>query len=103
MDILKKIEQYRRDEEMLRWEGTFGEYLEIIKEKPWVAQSAHSRVYNMIKDAGVEEIKGHKSYNLFSNQLFVFEEALERLVEEYCGILKCKNNIFTFLHFIVVI
>ena len=23
--------------------------------KPWVAQSAHSRVYNMIKDAGIEE------------------------------------------------
>ena len=42
---------------MLKWEGTFGEYLEIIKEKPWVAQSAHSRVYNMIKDSGVEEEK----------------------------------------------
>ena len=58
MDILKKIELYRKEEEMLKWEGTFGEYLEIIKEKPWVAQSAHSRVYNMIKDAGVEEENG---------------------------------------------
>ena len=57
MDILKKIELYRQEEEMLKWEGTFGEYLEIIREKPWVAQSAHSRVYNMIKDAGVEEEK----------------------------------------------
>ena len=55
MDILKKIELYRKEEEKLKWEGTFGEYLEIVKEKPWVAQSAHSRVYNMIKDAGVEE------------------------------------------------
>ena len=60
MDILKKIELYRQEEEMLKWEGTFAEYLEIIKEKPWVAQSAHSRVYNMIKDAGVEEENGHK-------------------------------------------
>ena len=66
MDILKKIELYREEEEMLKWEGTFGEYLEIIQEKPWVAQSAHSRVYNMIKDAGVEEENGHKKYKFFS-------------------------------------
>ena len=33
MDILKKIELYRKEEEMLKWEGTFGEYLEIIREK----------------------------------------------------------------------
>ena len=83
MDILKKIELYRHEEEMLKWEGTFGEYLEIIREKPWVAQSAHSRVYNMIKDAGVEEENGHKKYKFFSNQLFGLEESLERLVEEY--------------------
>ena len=52
MDILKKIEQYREEEERLQWEGTFAEYLEIVKEKPWVAQPAHARIYNMIIDAG---------------------------------------------------
>ena len=65
MDILKKIELYRKEEEKLKWEGTFGEYLEIIKEKPWVAQSAHSRVYNMIKDSGVEEENSHKRISSF--------------------------------------
>ncbi|MBL4954311.1 PrkA family serine protein kinase [Neobacillus sp. OS1-32] len=83
MDILKKIEKFREEEEKLRWEGTFADYLELLKEKPWVAQSAHSRVYNMIKDAGIEEEKGTKKYNFFSHQLFGLEEALERLVEEY--------------------
>lgn len=83
MDILKKIEKYRDEEEKLRWEGTFADYLELLKEKPWVAQSAHSRVYNMIKDAGIEEEKGIKSYKFFNHQLFGLEEALERLVEEY--------------------
>jgi serine protein kinase len=83
MDILKKIEKYRDEEEKLRWEGTFAEYLEMLKEKPWVAQSAHSRVYNMIKDAGIEEEKGVKDYQFFNQQLFGLEEALERLVEEY--------------------
>lgn len=83
MDILKKIEMHRYEEEKLKWEGTFGEYLEIIKEKPWVAQSAHSRVYNMIKDAGIEKDGNKKKYNFFSNQLFGLEESLEKLVEEY--------------------
>ena len=83
MDILKRLETYREEEEKLKWEGTFEQYLELIKEKPWVAQSAHSRVYNMINDAGVEEINGRKSYSFFNNQLFGLEEALEKLVEEY--------------------
>ncbi|WP_039072543.1 serine/threonine protein kinase PrkA [Bacillus sp. MSP5.4] len=83
MDILKKIEQYREEEQRLKWEGTFAEYLEIVKENPTVAQSAHSRVYNMIKDSGIEEKDGKKVYSFFDKELFGLEEPLERLVEEY--------------------
>ncbi|HDX9580503.1 TPA: PrkA family serine protein kinase [Bacillus pseudomycoides] len=83
MDILKKIEQHREAEERIKWEGTFADYLEFLKDRPWVAQTAHSRIYNMVKDAGIEEVDGRKKYNFFSNQLFGLEEALERLVEEY--------------------
>jgi len=83
MSILNKIARYREEEEKLKWEGTFAEYLEILKEKPWIAQSAHSRVYNMIKDAGIEETESGKVYKFFSHQLFGLESALERLVEEY--------------------
>ncbi|MGN1385947.1 MAG: PrkA family serine protein kinase [Bacillus sp. (in: firmicutes)] len=83
MDILRKIERYREEEQKLKWEGTFAEYLELLKEKPWIAQSAHSRVYNMIKDAGIEEVDSKRSYRFFSSQMFGLEESLERLVEEY--------------------
>lgn len=83
MDILKKVEQYREEEEKLKWEGTFAEYLDIVKEKPWVAQSAHSRIYHMIKDKGIEKENGSKKYSFFSTELYGLEEALERLVEEY--------------------
>ncbi|QIW79157.1 serine/threonine protein kinase PrkA [Bacillus tequilensis] len=83
MDILKKIEQYREEEQRLKWEGTFADYLEIIKENPMVAQSAHSRVFNMIKDSGIEENDGRKTYSFFDRELFGLEESLERLVEEY--------------------
>ncbi|MCJ7840456.1 PrkA family serine protein kinase [Lederbergia sp. NSJ-179] len=83
MDILKRIEQYRSQEENLKWEGTFAEYLQLLEEKPWIAQSAHSRIYNMIKDAGVEEKNGRRVYKFFNTELFGLEEALEKLVEEY--------------------
>ncbi|MBD3861657.1 PrkA family serine protein kinase [Bacillus sp. 28A-2] len=83
MDILKKIEQHREEEQRLKWEGTFSEYLDIIKENPLVAQSAHSRVYHMIKDSGIEEKNGVRTYKFFDQELFGLEESLERLVEEY--------------------
>ncbi|QHA90445.1 PrkA family serine protein kinase [Bacillus sp. N1-1] len=83
MDILRKIQQHREDERRLKWEGTFSEYLDIIRERPEVAQSAHSRVYNMIKDAGIKEVDGTRNYSFFSEELYGLEEAIERLVEEY--------------------
>ncbi|UWE04230.1 PrkA family serine protein kinase [Laceyella sacchari] len=84
MDILKRIAEYRNREKELQWEGTFAEYLDIIKKNPRVAQTAHSRVYNMIAKAGIEtDSQGNKKYLFFSKELFGLERAIERLVEEY--------------------
>ncbi|MCF6136116.1 PrkA family serine protein kinase [Pseudalkalibacillus berkeleyi] len=83
MDILGKLQQFREEEKRLVWEGTFAEYLEILRERPEVAQSAHSRVYNMIKSHGIEEVNGKKRFNFFSDQIFGLEDSVERLVEEY--------------------
>jgi serine protein kinase len=83
MDILGKIQKYREEESRLAWEGTFAEYLDILREHPEVAQSAHSRVYNMIRDAGIEEQNGKKVFSFFNKQIFGLENSVERLVEEY--------------------
>lgn len=83
MSILKKIERFREEEERLKWEGTFEDYLELIKEKPYVTQTAHSRVFNMIEDAGVEEKDGKKIFSFFKEQIYGLEESIEQLVEEY--------------------
>ncbi|WP_163538674.1 PrkA family serine protein kinase [Gracilibacillus sp. YIM 98692] len=82
-DILKKVQEYRTTQNALKWEGTFAEYLELLKEKPYLAQSAHSRIYQMIRDEGIEEEDGVRKYKFFSDELFGLEEALEKLVEEY--------------------
>lgn len=83
MDFLKRLEEHRSLEKELAWEGTFQEYLQIVKERPWVCQLAHARIYNMIRDAGVEEIDGVKRYKFFASELFGLDKTLEKLVEEY--------------------
>ncbi|MGP4076554.1 PrkA family serine protein kinase [Halobacillus sp. K22] len=83
MDILKKIQDHREQAEELKWEGTFAEYLELLKEQPYLAQSAHSRVYNMVKDAGVVEEHDHKKFKFFDDDIYGLDEAMEKLVEEY--------------------
>ncbi len=83
MDILNKAKSFREEENKLKWEGTFAEYLDIIKERKEVAQTAHSRVYHMIKSSGLSEKEGHKLYGFFGDEIFGLEEAIERLVEEY--------------------
>ncbi len=72
MDILQKLDHLRQEESKLKWEGTFAEYLDILKERKEVAQTAHSRVYNMIKSAGVQEKNGHKMYRFFGKEIFSF-------------------------------
>ncbi|GEN30908.1 serine protein kinase [Cerasibacillus quisquiliarum] len=83
MDILQKVKQFREEEERLKWKGTFREYLDIVKQHPQVAQTAHSRVYRMIQQAGITEIDGKKVYHFFGDEIFGIEDAIERLVEEY--------------------
>ncbi|MFD1451206.1 MULTISPECIES: PrkA family serine protein kinase [Oceanobacillus] len=83
MDILNKVKNDRETEKQLGWEGTFAEYLDLVKENPTIAQTAHSRVYNMIKNAGVKEKDNHKMYQFFGSAIFGLESAIESLVEEY--------------------
>ncbi|PIC65535.1 protein prkA [Sporosarcina sp. P13] len=83
MDIINQLHNYRREENELKWEGTFKEYLDLLKERKEVAQTAHSRIYEMIESAGVEKQDGRKVYNFFNKELFGLEESIERLVEEY--------------------
>ncbi|KNZ69681.1 putative serine protein kinase PrkA [Thermincola ferriacetica] len=83
MDILRDLRQYQEQEKALYWEGTFEDYLNLVQERPEICRLAHDRVYNMIKDAGVEEKDGYKEYKFFSSELFGLHKTLERLVEEY--------------------
>ena len=83
MDILQKVEQYRDEENKLKWEGTFAQYLEILRERKEVAQTAHSRVYEMIKSHGETKKNDNTIYHFFEKEIYGLEDTIERLVNEY--------------------
>lgn len=83
MSILNEVKRFRDEENELKWEGSFEDYLQMIKGRKEVAQTSHSRVYNMIKNAGIEQQDGHKTYSFFNNEIFGLEKSIEKLVEEY--------------------
>ena len=83
MDILRKLEHLREEESKLKWEGTFAEYLDLLKERQEVAQTAHSRVYEMIKSHGETKENGYTKFRFFENEIYGLEDTIERLVNEY--------------------
>jgi len=52
------------------WEGTFEEYLDIVREHPEVTRTAYQRLYDMILSHGTEEVYDQKEkttrYNFFN-------------------------------------
>jgi serine protein kinase len=57
----------------LAWEGTFEEYLAIVREKPQVTRNSFQRLYDMVISYGTEEYIDNKKklirYNFFRDEL----------------------------------
>ncbi|UJF34569.1 PrkA family serine protein kinase [Paenibacillus hexagrammi] len=83
MDIFKRITEHRTEKDKLAWTGTFAEYIELMRQNPGLARTAHSRVYEMIASQGIDDESGQKSYKFFNQEMFGLDRAIEKLVEEY--------------------
>ncbi len=44
----------------LAWEGSFEEYLELVRKSPGVTRNAYQRLYDMVLSHGVEEYIDNK-------------------------------------------
>lgn len=83
MNLIERMEQFRAEEEMLTWQGTFADYWNLVKQNPQIAQLAHARIHNMIMSAGVEHNeRGEKRHRFFDKEIFGLEKTLDQL-EEY--------------------
>ena len=77
-----------------KFEGTFIDYLELVKANPDIAQLSHKRLYERIMSEGVEVLKGDenpkirkiygnetiKRYGFFKDDFFGIDKVLMKLV-----------------------
>src|SRR3954469_11854353 len=84
------LNEYRKK----HWEGSFDEYLDIVREHPEVTRSAYQRLYDMIISHGTEEVLENKDkltrYRFFTefaarhgDAIFGLERPLMQLVNTF--------------------
>src|SRR5437762_6058848 len=64
----------------LAWEGSFEEYLALVRERPQVTRNAFQRVYDMVISYGTEEYIDNKKklvrYNFFRDEIDEGKDAI---------------------------
>jgi len=88
---LQDVEEYKK----LTWEGSFSDYLEIVKKNPMVTRTAFQRLYDMILSYGTEEYQEHKEklikYKFFDDPIEGGRDAvygLERMIMKLVNLFK---------------
>ena len=79
------LTEYQSTSRVEPWTGTFSDYLDLVMAHPHLAQSAHSRIYNMICSKGVTRSEGddREHYEFFDKDLFGIDEPLYRVIEYF--------------------
>ena len=97
MDLIALIanRQNQADYQKKHWQGTFAEYLDIVKESPKVTRTAYQRIYDMILSHGTEETIVNKEktlrYKFFDDPVNNGEDAifgLDRTLLNLVNVLK---------------
>ena len=62
LDIIEHIREHQRPElyHDLHWEGSFNDYLELVRERPQLARNAFQRLYDMIMSFGTSRYTEYK-------------------------------------------
>ena len=81
------------------WEGTFGQYLQLLEQHPLAVRTAHQRLYDMVLSYGVTETEIDKvkvpTYRFFSDQLDEGKDGifgLERSLHNLMAMFKAGNG-----------
>lgn len=94
MDFKEFIQSDREKRNKKKFQGTFLEYLQLVKENPELAKLAHKRMYDLLMEDGVELLKaednprikklhgneGIKRYDFFKENFFGIEKVLMKLM-----------------------
>ncbi len=89
IDFKKIIEESRKEEQEIQWEGTCLQYMEFVKKNPSIVQLAPGRLYEMVMDRGTEPIEDSTKlpdyedmvrYRFFQDELYGLEEPLHDIM-----------------------
>lgn len=78
---LQNVNEYKQ----LHWEGSFEEYLEVVRENPAVTRNAFQRLYQMILSYGTEE---YQEYNEKIIRYKFFSDPIDRGYDAVYGLEK---------------
>jgi len=96
-DFSSIIQKDREERKVKHFEGTFLDYLEIVKENPEIPMLAHQRMYKVITEPGVEVIKTDenprlrriygndtiKKYKFFADDFFGIDKTIMKIVRYF--------------------
>ena len=94
MNSKEFIENDRENHNSEKFEGTFLDYLELVRKNPDIVKLAHKRIYDMIIEQGVEVLKPEdnpkikkiygnekiKRYNFFKDDFFGIDKVIMKLM-----------------------
>ena len=97
MNFRQFIETDRKESNTQKFEGTFLEYLDIVKEHPEIVKLAHERLYKMVMSKGVEELKADENprvrkiygndiirkYGFFKDDFYGIDKVIMKLVSYF--------------------
>lgn len=97
MNFKEFIETDREKYSTQRFEGSFLDYLDIVKENPEVVKLAHKRIYDMVISKGVEELKADENpkvrkiygndlirkYGFFKDDFYGIDKVIMKLVSYF--------------------
>lgn len=97
IDISELIRDDREKRKSTGFEGTFLDYLEILKENPQISMLSHQRMYEIVTSKGMEVINTEenprlrriygneniKRYNFFANDFFGIDNTIMKIVRYF--------------------
>jgi serine protein kinase len=98
LDLSSIIRKDREERKVKYFEGSFLEYLEILREDPEIPMLAHQRMYKVITEPGVEVIKtdeNHRLRRIYGNDSIKRYKFFE---DEFFGIDKTIMKIVRYFH-----
>ncbi len=97
MNFKEFIKTDREGRNSEKFEGTFIDYLEIVKENPDIVKLSHKRIYDMITSKGVEELKAEENprirkiygndvirkYGFFKDEFYGIDKVIMKMVNYF--------------------